>query len=436
MTTIDANGIFWDADAPEHQVPGRLRFDSQAGIELALTGAFDDVPDTDTTPGVPIPARQIHGVAGDGIYTLLGCGSSNYQYGFPGVFQSQTFLAQALLKGVHLAPSDLAGVTSIAIQSRHLASWADCVRAVEEHDYDERSGRLVEYRLSYRPPTEDPVSIPNAEISLRPTFQISGASSRQARLDYGCVLKLETSGPSRIEDLIGRAITVRNLLSLAIDAPERIESAFLSHPDYLEDGLHGTQRPIAFELFRRWDHNSSSYPERDVQRFDMLFTLSDLGGLEGIGNWLELSAEYDVIIQSALAMQFMPTQFVDARFLSVAGSADALARIHSGDADMEYRQRLEYLGNLAGNVFTDWVGDLELWSKVVKEERNNVAHGEDKSTYQQYRPPRQFLSHSVYYLVILCLMRILGVGAVAIEGMREKHRFIQLQEMFGHYFTS
>ncbi len=436
MTDIDANGIFWDAETPEHQVPGRLRFDSQTGIELTLTGAFDDVPDTDTTPGVPIPARQIHGVAGDGVYTLLGCGSSNYQYRFPGVFQSQTFLAQALLKGIHLAPADLAGVTSIAIQSRHLASWTDYERAVDEYDYDQLNGRLVEYRLSYQPPEEDLVSIPGGEVSLRPTFRTFGATSRQARLEYGCALKLESSEPCRIEELIGRAVRIRNLLSLAIDAPERIESTYLSHPDYLEDGLHGTQHPIAFELLRRWDHNPPSYPGRDVQRFDMLFTFSDLGGLEGIGNWLQLSEEYDVIIQAALAMQFMPAQFVDARFLSVAASADAFARIHSGNFDMTYRQRLEYLGELAGHVFTDWVGDLDLWSKVVKEDRNNVAHGEDKSTYEQYRPPRQFLSDSVYYLVILCLMRVLGVSDDAIDGVREKYRFTQLQEMFNHFFTS
>jgi len=436
MTDIDANGIFWDAEAPEHQVPGRLRFDSQAGIELTLTGAFDDVPDTNTTPGVPIPARQIHGVAGDGDYTLLGCGSTSYQFRVPGVFQTQTFQAQALLKGIHLAPADLAGFTSIAIQSRHLASWANYARAIEENEYDERTGRLVEYRLTYRPPPQVPVSTPGAVISLRPSFQTSGATSRQAGLEYGCVLKLEPSQSCRIEDLIGKAIRIRNLLSLAIDAPERTESTYLNHPAYLEDGLHGTQHPIAIELYRRWDQNPPSYPEREVQRFDMLFTLSDLGGVEGIGNWLRLSAEYDVIVQAALAMQFMPANYVDARFLSVAASADAFARIHSGNADMSFRQRLEYLGGLAGCLFTDWVGDLDLWCRVVKEERNNVAHGEDKSTYRQFRPPRQFLSHSVYYLVILCLLRVLGVDDSAIDGIREKSRFVQLQEMFSHYFTS
>ncbi|MXX49029.1 MAG: hypothetical protein F4Z38_12140 [Chloroflexi bacterium] len=436
MSDIDANGIFWDAEAPERQKPGRLQFDPQAGIELTLTGAFDDVPDPHTTPGVAIPARQIHGVAGDGAFTLLGCGSTGFPFRVPGVFQTQTFRAQTLLKGVHLAPSDLAGATSIGIQSRHLASWADYARAVEECDHDQSTGRMVEYRLSYRPPKEEMVSTPGATISLRPSFQTFGASSRHARLDYGCVLKIETSRPGSIEELVRRAIRIRNLLSLAIDAPERIEATHLTHPSYLEDGLHGERHPIAIELFRRWDQNFPSYPERDVQRFDMLFTLSDLGGLEGIGNWLRLSTEYDVIVQAALAMQFMPAHFVDARFLSVAASADAFARIHSGNSVVTFHNRLAYLGELAGQVFTDWVGDLDLWTKVVKEERNNVAHGENKSTYQQYRPPRQLLSHSVYYLVILCLMRVLGVDDAAIDGVREKYRFTQLQDMFDHYFTS
>ncbi len=433
MSEIDANGIFWDAEAPEHQVPGRLRFDPHAGIELTLTGAFDEVPDTDSTPGVVIPARQIHGVAGDNIFTLVGCGQSNYQFRFPGVFRTQSFFAQALLKGIHLATSDFAGMTSIAIQSRHLAQWMNYSKAVDDWDYDEQTGRLTEYRLSYRPPLEERVATPIGEISLRPTFQISGASSRQAQVDYGCILKLEPFAAGRIEDLVEHAIRLRNLLTLAIDAPELIESTHFTHPDYLEDGLHGTKRPVVFELLRQWDANPPQYPKRDIQHFDMLFTLSDLGGLEGISNWLQLSADYDMVVQPALAMQFMPPQFVDARFLSVAVSADALARIHSSGSVTTYRQRLIYLGDLAGEVFADLVGDVQLWSKVVTEERNNVAHGENKSAHQQYRPPIRLIGRSVYYLVILCLMRLLDVDDSALDGVRKKKWYWQLQKTFRHY---
>ena len=433
MSRIDANGIFWDAEAPERQVPGRLQFDPHTGIELTLTGAFDEVPDTDSTPGVTVPARQIHGVAGDNVFTLVGCGPSNYQFRFPGVFQTQTFRAQALLKGIHLALSDFAGMTSIAIQSRHLAQWTNYSKAVEDWDYDEQTGRLTEYRLSYRPPLEERGATPIGEISLRPTFQISGATSRHAQLDYGCVMKLEPSTPCRIEALMEHAIRFRHLLTLAIDAPELIESTHLTHPDYLEDGLHGTKRPVVFELLRQWDANPPQYPERDVQHFDMLFTLGDLGGLEGVGNWLQLSADYDVVVQSALAMQFMPAQFVDARFLSVAASADALARIHSSGSITTFRQRLIYLRDLAGEIFADLVGDVELWTKVVKEQRNNIAHGENKSAYQQYRPPLGLLGLSVYYLVILCLMRLLDVDDSALDGVRGKNWYWQLQKMFQHY---
>ena len=433
MSEIDANGIFWDAEAPEHQVPGRLRFDPHAGIELTLTGAFDEVPDTDSTPGVVIPARQIHGVAGDNIFTLVGCGQSNYQFRFPGVFRTQSFFAQALLKSIHLATSDFAGMTSISIQSRHLAQWTNYSKAVDDYDYDEQTDKLTEYRLSYRPPLEERVTTPIGEISLRPTFQMSGASSRHAQLDYGCVMKLEPKAPWKIEKLVEHAIRFRNLLSLAIDAPEHIETTQLTHPDYLEDGLHGTKRPIAFDLLRQWDASPPQFPERDVQHFNMLFTLSDLGGLEGISNWLEVSGEYDVVIQAALAMQFMPAQFVDARFLSVAASADAFARIHSGNPDLSYRERLLYLGELAGDVFRDFVVDLDLWSKVVKEQRNNIAHGENKSVYQQYRPPHGLLGRSVYYLVILCLMRLLDVDESALDGVREKNWYWQMQKTFRHY---
>ena len=164
MTEIDANGVFWDGEAPEHQVPGRLQFDPHKGIELTLTGAFDEAPHTDSTSGVTIPARQIHGVAGDNVFTLVGCGQSNYQFRFPGVFRTQTFRAQALLKGIHLAPSDIAGMTSIAIQSRHLAQWTKYSKAVDDWDYDEQTGRLTEYRLSYRPPLDERVATPIGEF--------------------------------------------------------------------------------------------------------------------------------------------------------------------------------------------------------------------------------------------------------------------------------
>ena len=246
-------------------------------------------------------------------------------------------------------------------------------------------------------------------------------------------MKLEPSTPCRIETLVEHAIRLRNLLTLAIDAPEIIESTQLTHPDYLEEGLHGTKRPVVFELLRQWDANPPQYPKRDVQHFDMLFTLSDLGGLVGISNWLELSAKYDWVVQDALAMQLMPAQFVDARFLSVAVSADALARIHSSGSVTTYRQRLIYLGDLACEIFADLVGDVELWTANVKEQRNNIAHGEHKSAYQQYRPPLGLLSSSVYYLVIFCLMRLLDVDDSALDGVRGKIWYWQLQKMFQHY---
>lgn len=244
-------------------------------------------------------------------------------------------------------------------------------------------------------------------------------------------------GPSRvIEDLILTAVKIRDLLSLAINAPAEMGAVYVQNENHTRPVGPDSDDLLSFELIRRWAPSTVSYPTQHIESRDILFSFADIGGLEGIGEWLAIADAYSVVIQSLTALHFIPRDFLDARLLTAAAAADALARIHTSGSARYYDDRLAHLQKLAGQVFADLVSDGALWRKVVVEARNNVAHGDAREDYQNFRPPTEHITASLYYLVLLCLLRLAGVPEGPFDNARQQSHFAQLAGVFRHYMAS
>ncbi len=72
-------GVWWLPDAPDEQVPGVLRYDSNGGLSLSLIGAFEDRIMSNPAPGKTVfhKGRRtwdvVHGAAEQREITLLDC---------------------------------------------------------------------------------------------------------------------------------------------------------------------------------------------------------------------------------------------------------------------------------------------------------------------------------------------------------------------------
>ena len=72
-------GMWWLPDAPEQQVPGVLRYNSNDGLSLTLIGAFEDRIMSNPAPGKTVfhKGRRtwdvVHGAAEQREITLLDC---------------------------------------------------------------------------------------------------------------------------------------------------------------------------------------------------------------------------------------------------------------------------------------------------------------------------------------------------------------------------
>ncbi len=81
---------------------------------------------------------------------------------------------------------------------------------------------------------------------------------------------------------------------------------------------------------------------------------------------------------------------------------------------------METLTREAGETCSFLVGDVEKWIRLVVRTRNDVMvhRGLDEGD----EPDFYLLSESLYFLVVLCLLRECGVSDDTLSGVQENHR--------------
>ncbi len=87
------------------------------------------------------------------------------------------------------------------------------------------------------------------------------------------------------------------------------------------------------------------------------------------------------------------------------------------------KNRLLDLAHYAGSPFTELVGDAEAWAEEVKTARNSLVHHDGG---RPERPPASrlhYLSESIFYLVVLCLLREAGMNDELLNGVAGNKRY-------------
>ncbi len=131
------------------------------------------------------------------------------------------------------------------------------------------------------------------------------------------------------------------------------------------------------------------------------------------------------MIGSLLSHWYLPSLYEENRFLNVVIAAEAVERIRTQEQGLNFQHALERLAKDAGATFEALVDDVASWSKEVVQLRvNQVVHrglGEDIDSSRLH-----VLTESLYYLVVLCLLRECGVPEDAFSNIKQHRRFMHL----------
>ena len=411
LEELDVDGLFWLATVPDDKVAGRLSFNDESGAELDLIGAFSGVADFTELSGEPV---RIQGVADAKRITLDECFQVGKSMTMPG-FVREKYRVTSVLVGAHFDYGELLKFNSLQLQMEHLRAWVDKSGTQVSITSDDASKRIERIQITHEALEMVTGSSYIGELAIHFPWSFHPNNSGKTSITQGCLFGVQFANRLALEEIVQACFSVRDLVTIAVDVPTTISDITLYPTREERVKLHirnGGQRPQA-------KANSDVHPAQ------MLFTFDDIGGLRGIASWLKYSERYETVISSLMGNWYLPGLYSDLRFLNAAIAAEALERIKTQKQILDFRRALLSLAKQAGDTFHALVNGIESWSREITQIRvNQVVHrglGGDIDWSRLYD-----LTESLYYLVVLCLLKECGVPERAFSRVSQNGRFIEL----------
>jgi ApeA N-terminal domain 1 len=138
----------------------------------------------------------------------------------------------------------------------------------------------------------------------------------------------------------------------------------------------------------------------------MYFTFDHLGGIDGIGRWLAVAADYRSELGRVMATRYREGMVLEDRIMNVSAALDSFDKYRRGDDDAHYLERIRQCIELAGRPFLDLVAqDPAEWAKSVKEARNDLAHHRERFRVEG-NVGDHILAEQLFWLFAICMLRI------------------------------
>ena len=422
MEELDVEGLFWLPTKPDDRVAGRLKFDGTEGTELHLIGSlYEDAGFNSVGP------VRIHGVAGKKILTLDGCLQIQKTFESPGILR-EGYYVPIVLSGAYFEDNEPLEFAAVYLELSHLGHWI--WKSGIETDLvpnDDGTG-YKQINITYTP--LDAMVVPTAfgelELSFPYSFRPDPVVATTIKQSYA--FRLRFAEPWSLQDALQVCSTLQNLVTIGVHAPASIMKVSLGHADLMITTSGGKKIYEWIDVYAQFHGNDTRSEKRPILPMRMLFTFDDIEGLKGVAEWLGVSNRYQPVVGVLLSHWYIPRMYVDNRFFNAVTAAEALERIRRNKQSFDFDDALRVLADKAGDAFEDLVGDVECWvKKVVRTRVNNVVH---RGLHESEDPDLYLLSESLYFLVVMCLLRECGVSDGTFDKMQQHRRFKWLADRF------
>ncbi len=453
VEAFEVAGEWWLPEAPDRRVSGTLSVVADGRAELSLIGAFrrseeaGEVSNDGQVTTVQFTERslaasglypRIHGQAGSDAITLDDCFQTRRTGLFGGHLPTERIHVGRVLKGAWFASGEALSFHKAFVHLDWLAYWLMQSGLEESHEFkagnEDGSEEHEATILKIRPIPDAKFDGPEgASFTLGQSYSVQGdrVTERVLKQDfYFAVARPETVELSRLLDQIS---DLQDLVSIGTGRTAAFTRLVLKHPEVTRTINEGDTYELPIELHAQWNTRRDEGAKRPLSPHEMLFTLADLGGTEGLARWLEVASRYRSELGRVMSTRYAEGMYVSDRLLNCAAALEAYDRSKYGD-DIWYVERLKRCAVTAGDLFEALVGDTEKWARILKNSRNDVAHHNHRldSASTAYL----FLSHTAYWLFVLCLLRDSGAPGAVFERMQEHGQFNWLREQISQIVLS
>ena len=446
MDALDIEGVFWLAQNPDDNAAGHLTFDAQNGVELNLIGSIRDVNKIMARRagqrvsiankdflGARDNSVRIYGSTTKGPVTIEDCSfvGGSFPFGGPQRIPHEKYDGRAVFLGEHLssdtAPLEFAG---IKVSIRNLEYWVSKsgIRVVfnQENDCDKARLKGIDIDL----PDNLAATTSTEEFKFSFEGKLHGDRIVQTIVDQKCHFSLLPTEPRSYESLLKACTSLQDLVTIGLDEPSVITAVSLRMPRSNASGDSDQGSSDWIRLYAKVLGSDIQPRKKSINDFNTIFTFDNIDGMAGVVQWMSVANRFDAVIGSLMRHWYIPSMYAQDRFFNSVVSAEALARIRTQEQNVNLRIELSELARMAGDVFSSIVGDVDSWSRnVVRVRDNNIVHIGLRKNIDSSR--LYFLSESLYFLVVICLLRECGVPDEALAGIRSRERFHRLAAQVG-----
>ncbi|MFI5694834.1 hypothetical protein ACIA58_23465 [Kribbella sp. NPDC051586] len=392
------------ATEPRNKVHGALTFDPATRGRLRLDGVLG-------LAGCPSGYVRLLGESQETFYTLERCFEKSRKgsvIGPPG-FGVSTWSVGEVFTNVHFSADEEIAFDRMMFELEDLASWlgrsgisADGMQSVD--------GTLV-MQIEQRWLRRDAVATDFGELDIMHNLGQRNRLPRELTLwqSFGIRIELSTLVPK--PELLDIASDLQDLVSMGIDRPSAYTKVVFSHPDAVEDADDPQSERVEIGHFGRWIVKDGAY---EAPPTDVAFSYADIGNGPGLRSWLALAAEHRSTLARIMAVRRPTGMYSEERLLNAVAAAEGLHRDLTNNSKETLKARLVQLAQLAGPRFEAAVGDVDMWSEFLKEERHEHAHNRSQRPAANVDHYRQ-MADSVYWLIVLCLLSQIPTARPAIE---------------------
>jgi ApeA N-terminal domain 1 len=456
VDSFEYEGIFWPADQPEQQVAGRLSYKPTEGASLNLIGSFDE---PSVALNVTGPIRRINGVAGAKDLTLEGCIPNHTNVQEPGIIR-QTYYVPVVLTGAQLSTGESIAFDSVTLQFDQLPFWITrsgftaSVDTATPNDFS----TTTKFTIASEVPPRESESTDEIEVELSSFVSWGGDRVTEMHLSRIPSLTLRYHERRTLDDIITDLNGIQDLITLAMDAPavptliqlRRTDITVQVPPD------KKIQMPIdAFWLIFA-EHVRQAKPTGN----NMFFSFDQIGGVQAIARWVSVSRQFRLVLGLLLSVRYSQRLYEENRFTNVISAAETfhrmrfpnevmpaaafksykrkianVVRIALGSAardwvnkqlqfsnELRLRDRLIEVANYAGQGFADFVGDIELWARIITLLRNRLTHHDPNQTINREAGDLNYATESIYIMTMLALLRECRVPDDVIDSFQTSRR--------------
>jgi hypothetical protein len=399
MDSLDVKGYFRLADQPEETgVPGQLLFSTVDGGSLSLVGRLS---------GLGTQPSRLVGEAEGQSYTLEDC---LQRFSAP-VQGKQVLLVQRVIVGAVYAKDEPVTADRVSLELANLTRWAGTAgyaEAIRHGEGEQPRGRWTLWSDPIKPVF---VSIPEGKLQLEQRRDWTGDSITSRTLTQAAWFHVQFNEVLSLPDVIDLASDLQDLVSIGTDRPAGFKHFQLWHPDFSREIPDGRRIRQPVDYLAEWNVRPDEQ-KRPPGMHNMAFTFTELGGIDGVAEWLKVAAKYRSMLGRVMNTRYERRMFVEDRLLDRVAALEGFHREwkRTGKKEVWLVKRLTELAALAGDPFTELVGDAQIWCKRVKKERNNIAHHKGRPAHQN-SGEMYFAAEAAYWLFVLCMLRLMNAPA-------------------------